>query len=150
MKLHALFDDCENASGNHLSSQYTKTIFFAFEYVNVKIHTSMKTWSGCRESNPVFTNPNRTYYRYTTPRRPFALGKTSAGRPAYSVTKRKYSPSLTETERQSNIFSWRAQCPPISFATSTNPQIPKPTKATLPKSEMIGFLTHAMVCRGEI
>src|SRR3989338_9463888 len=25
-------------------------------------------WSGRRESNPVFTNPNRTYYRYTTAR----------------------------------------------------------------------------------
>ncbi len=25
-------------------------------------------WSGCWESNPVYTNPNRAYYRYTTPR----------------------------------------------------------------------------------
>lgn len=26
------------------------------------------TWSGCWESNPVYTNPNRAYYRYTTAR----------------------------------------------------------------------------------
>ena len=25
-------------------------------------------WSGCRESNSVFTHPKRAYYRYTTPR----------------------------------------------------------------------------------
>lgn len=30
--------------------------------------TNLFILSGCWESNPVYTNPNRTYYRYTTAR----------------------------------------------------------------------------------
>src|SRR3989344_3662637 len=42
----------------------------------------MSLWSGRRESNPVFTNPNRTYYRYTTARiRTSSANRTTTGLP---------------------------------------------------------------------